>query len=129
MFTDGEITPDALDAFAALKAAGFTIATVTGPQCDGESPSPAPGRSTPSWQKNGTFYFDSEPKYVIAMAFAAWSAIKIIFLRYHHSRRQSSATRAHSSLSTARQCPVQLWHKTAPGRQTNIAIDHSQFVH
>lgn len=51
VFTDIDITPDALDTLAALKAAGFTIVTVTGPQCDGESLSPALGRSTPSWQK------------------------------------------------------------------------------
>ena len=59
--TDGAITPDALAALHALRAAGLPVFAITGRPRAGASPSHWPGRWTPSWPRTARWRSGAAP--------------------------------------------------------------------
>ena len=137
--TDGAITPDALQALTRLKAAGLHVIPITGrpigwcePFANGD-----PARGIVPWPVDAIVAENG------AVAFAANNLCKISLQPPWNKRmqlsklyQQSDTTRA-SHFTRLQQVAAQVLHdvpgarlsQDSPGRETDIAIDHSEFAH
>lgn len=114
---EGAITPDALLALGALKAAGLAVVAITGRPVGWSMPLRAHGRSTRSWRKTARWRCCPQPT------------------RKSKKYRQDAATRAANFVRMQsvlarieREIPGAARATDSPGRETDIAIDHSEFV-
>ena len=116
--TDGAITPDALQALVALKAAGLHVVAITGRPVGWSEPFAAAWPVDAIVAENG------------AVALIADHA-GVLSKRY----QQDAATRA-ANLARMRGVLARIEHEIpgaqratdSPGRETDIAIDHSEFT-
>lgn len=137
--TDGAITPDALQALACLKAAGLHVIPITGRPIGWCEPfaSGDPARGIAPWPVDAIVAENG------AVAFAAdnldknrlqplWNKRRQLLKIYqqseavrvsHFARMQQVATQV------LRDIPGASLSQDSPGRETDIAIDHSEFTH
>lgn len=116
--TDGAITPDALQALADLKAAGLHVILITGRPV---------GWSTPF---AGTWPVDAIVAENGAAALVPTGAG--VTKRYQQDARTRAANFARlqqAAQRVLREVPAALLAQDSPGRETDIAIDHSEFNH
>ncbi|PKO60428.1 MAG: HAD family hydrolase [Betaproteobacteria bacterium HGW-Betaproteobacteria-18] len=125
--TDGAITPEALQALACLKAAGLHVIPITGrpigwcePFASGDA-----SHAIQPWPVDALVAENG------AVAFA-WNKHKKLSKIY----QQSEATRTHNfaqmqqvAARVLRDLPEARLSQDSPGRETDIAIDHSEFSH
>lgn len=117
--TDGAITPDALAALAALKSAGLRVAAITGRPV---------GWSVP--------FVTAWPVDAIVAENGAVALLPLADGRIEKRYLQDAATRAanYGRMQAVlqrieREIPGALRATDSPGRETDIAIDHSEFQH
>lgn len=125
--TDGAITPDALQALADLKAAGLHVIPITGRPigwCEPFARGDAVAGIAP-WPVDAIVAENG------AVAFARNSTGMLSKLH-----QQSEAVRSNNftrmqqvAAEVLREVPGTLLSQDSPGRETDIAIDHSEFTH
>ena len=116
--TDGAITPDALQALLDLKAAGLHVVAITGRPVGWSAPFAAAWPVDAIVAENGAVALIADPAGVLTK-------------RY----QQDAATRA-ANLARMQQVLARIEHEIpgaqratdSPGRETDIAIDHSEFT-
>jgi len=131
--TDGAITPDALQALGALKASGLHVIPITGRPVGWSEPFAATWPVDAIVAENGA----------VALQRSADVFDQNSFLPNHSKREQLSkiyqqdaATRA-ANYANMQQVLAQIEREVpgarratdSPGRETDIAIDHSEFTH
>ena len=131
--TDGAITPDALQALGALKASGLHVIPITGRPVGWSEPFAATWPVDAIVAENGA----------VALQRSAEVFDQKSFLPNHSKREQLSkiyqqdaATRA-ANYANMQQVLAQIEREVpgarratdSPGRETDIAIDHSEFTH
>ena len=125
--TDGAITPDALQALADLKAAGLHVIPITGRPigwCEPFARGDAVGRIAP-WPvdaivaENGAVAFARNPPHRLSKIYQQPEATRAL----NFARMQQVAAQV------LQQVPGSALSQDAPGRETDIAIDHSEFSH
>ena len=131
--TDGAITPDALQALADLKAAGLSVVAITGRPVGWSEPFAATWPVDAIVAENGA----------VALQRSAEVFDQKSLLPNHSKREQLSkiyqqdaATRA-ANYANMQQVLAQIEREVpgarratdSPGRETDIAIDHSEFTH
>ena len=131
--TDGAITPDALQALGALKASGLQVIPITGRPVGWSEPFAATWPVDAIVAENGA----------VALQRSAEVFDQNSFLPNHSKREQLSkiyqqdaATRA-ANYANMQQVLAQIEREVpgarratdSPGRETDIAIDHSEFTH
>jgi HAD superfamily hydrolase (TIGR01484 family) len=130
--TDGEITPDALEALGELKAAGFKVVAITGRPVGWSEPFAASWPVDAIVAENGAVALlpqkvqhqkGLQPSPVIG---------KPLSKLYQQDAATRSANFARMQAVLARierEMPGVARATDSPGRETDIAIDHSEFVH
>jgi hypothetical protein len=137
--TEGAITPDALQALGALKAAGLHVIPITGRPIGWSEPFARgdPAQGLLPWP------VDAIVAETGAVAFARHNLDGIGLQPPSHLHRQllklyqqDTATRATNyrrmqevASQVLRQVPGAQLSRDSPGRETDIAIDHSEFTH
>ena len=117
--TDGSITPDALQALAELKAAGLLVVPITGRPVGWSEPFAAQWPVDAIVAENGAValvHIDDQPLRKIYQQDATTRAANF-------ARMQEVLTQIEQSV------PGALRSQDSSGRETDIAIDHSEFTH
>ena len=130
--TDGAITPDALSALGALKAAGLAVVAITGRPVGWSDPFAASWPVDAIVAENGAVALLPQPKFDDIDPLRPTSGPGLLSKIY----QQDAATRAGNyqrmqqvlQLIEAR-IEGALRATDSAGRETDIAIDHSEFVH
>ena len=114
--TEGAITPDALQALADLQAAGLHVIPITGRPVGWSAPFATVWPVDAIVAENG--------------------AVALVQTGRKKLYQQDSATRAHNftrlqqvAQRVLREVPGATLAQDSPGRETDIAIDHSEFAH
>jgi HAD superfamily hydrolase (TIGR01484 family) len=117
--TDGAITPDALQALTRLQAAGFKVIPITGRPVGWSAP------FAQSWPVDAIVAENG----AVGLIHSPGQALRKIY-------QQSAAERAHNlarmqavSERVLRDVPSSRLAQDSAGRETDIAIDHSEFNH
>jgi HAD superfamily hydrolase (TIGR01484 family) len=117
--TEGAITPDALQALEALKAAGLAVVAITGRSVGWCEP------FAPVWPvdamvaENGAVALVASPLGQVEKRYRQDTATRAV----HLARMQQALARVEREVPGARRAT------DSPGRETDIAIDHSEFAH
>lgn len=126
--TDGAITPDALTALGALKAAGLHVIPITGRPVSWSAPFARTWPVDAIVAENGSTALIFNKNEHFPASYGHSSLLK----RY----QQDAATRAAQSTRmqqvaarVLREVPGARLAQDSPGRETDIAIDHSEFTH
>jgi HAD superfamily hydrolase (TIGR01484 family) len=126
--TDGAITPDALAALGALKAAGHHVIPITGRPVGWSTPFARTWPVDAIVAENGSTALILNKNSTIPSSNGHSSLLKIY--------QQNAATRAAQftrmqqvAARVLREVPGALLAQDSPGRETDIAIDHSEFTH
>jgi HAD superfamily hydrolase (TIGR01484 family) len=125
--THGDITPDALQALADLKAAGLHVIPITGrpigwcePFARGDPlAGVAPWPVDAIVAENGAVAFAWKTHGKLAKLYRQSAAVR----GSHFARMQQVAS------EVLRRVPGTVLSQDSPGRETDIAIDHSEFTH
>lgn len=130
--TEGAITPDALAALADLKAAGLKVVAITGRPVGWSEPFAASWPVDAIVAENGAVALIPEQKINQIDTLRNCSGHSLLSKIY----QQDASTRSHNF--SRMQAVLELIEKSiprarratdSPGRETDIAIDHSEFVH
>ena len=126
--TDGAITPDALAALGALKAAGLHVIPITGRPVGWSAPFARTWPVDALVAENGSTALILNKSSIIPASDGHSSLSKIY--------QQDAATRAAQftrmqqvAARVLREVPGALLAQDSPGRETDLAIDHSEFAH
>ncbi|CAN7435045.1 HAD family hydrolase [Polaromonas sp. LjRoot131] len=121
--TEGEITPDALQALGELKAAGFKIVAITGRPVGWSEPFAARWPVDAIVAENGAVALlpdgKSPPPRPLTKIYQQDAATRSA----NFSRMQAVLARIERELPGVHRAT------DSPGRETDIAIDHSEFTH
>jgi len=125
--TEGAITDDALQALGQLKEAGLHVIAITGRPV---------GWSTPfarSWPVDAIVAENGSVALVRQMAHSPHGEVPIGLRRLYQqdepTRRANFARMQQVAQRVLREVPGTTLAQDSPGRETDIAIDHSEFVH
>ncbi len=128
--TEGAITPDALQALADLKAAGLHVIPITGRPV---------GWSTPfatAWPVNAIVAENGAMALVPQLGESPHSGLPPVGVDSNKLYQQDAITRAANFVRlqqvaqrVLREVPGTTLAQDSPGRETDIAIDHSEFAH
>jgi hypothetical protein len=117
--TDGAITPDALQALADLKAAGLHVVPITGRPVGWSEPFAATWPVDAIVAENGAVGLQHSASSCLRKLYQQDPATR----RDNFSRMQTVLTHIENSVPGARRS------QDSAGRETDIAIDHSEFTH
>lgn len=126
--TEGAITPDALQALADLKAAGFHVIPITGRPVGWSEPFAQVWPVDAIVAENGAVALISGQIGLQPLS----SVREQLSKRYQQdeSTRLANYTRMQQvAARIVREVPGAVISQDSPGRETDIAIDHSEFVH
>ncbi len=126
--TEGAITPDALQALADLKAAGFHVIPITGRPVGWSEPFAQVWPVDAIVAENGAVALISGQIGLQPLS----SGREQLSKRYQQdeSTRLANYTRMQQvAARIVREVPGAVISQDSPGRETDIAIDHSEFVH
>jgi HAD superfamily hydrolase (TIGR01484 family) len=136
--TDGAITPDALAALADLKAAGFPVIAVTGRPVGWSEPFALAWPIDAIVAENGAVALFREtraekygPKYKKGLQ-PTEHVREQLSKRYQQSepeRHENFARMQHVAARVMREVPGAQLAQDSAGRETDIAIDHSEYTH
>jgi HAD superfamily hydrolase (TIGR01484 family) len=127
--TDGAITPDALAALGALKAAGLHVVPITGRPVGWSEPFAATWPVDAIVAENGAVSIEITPK---STSNGHSLLSNLIFKRYQQdavTRTQNFARMQQVAQRVLREVPGATLSQDSRGRETDIAIDHSEFTH
>jgi HAD superfamily hydrolase (TIGR01484 family) len=117
--TEGAITPDALAALHALAAAGVPVIAITGRPVGWSEPFALAWPVAAIVAENGSVALAREPDGGLRKRYVQDEAVR----RANHARMQQVAGRI------LREVPGATVSRDSGGRETDIAIDHSEFTH
>ena len=117
--TDGAITSDALRALAALKAAGLQVIAITGRPVGWSEPFAQSWPVDAIVAENGAVALVPQAQQPLRRLYQQDSATRL----ENFARMQQVLARIESSIPGARRA------RDSAGRETDIAIDHSEFSH
>ncbi|MHB1249988.1 MAG: HAD-IIB family hydrolase, partial [Polaromonas sp.] len=126
--SDGAITPDALAALAALKAAGLPVIAITGRPVGWSAPFALAWPVDAIVAENGAVVLflsknsrspNQDGRKQLSKLYQQDDATR----RANHARMQQIAARV------LREVPGAVLAQDSPGRETDIAIDHGEFAH
>ena len=120
--TEGAITPDALQALADLKAAGLHVIPITGRPLGWSEPFAAAWPVDAIVAENGAV--------ALQRAGAGLAALPLhkLYLQDAPTRQTNWARMQAVAARVLREVPGATLAQDSPGRETDIAIDHSEFV-
>ena len=127
--TDGAITADALQALADLKAAGLAVIAITGRPVGWSEPLARNWPVDAIVAENGavallnTSQTDVEPKP------DGQEALLKMYIQDAATRRHNWARMQQAAQRVLAEVPGAQLSEDSPGRETDIAIDHSEFTH
>ena len=123
--TKGAITPDALQALADLKAAGLHVIPITGRPVGWSVPFAAAWPVDAIVAENGALALRAAPKTLTRSDQAVLSKL----YQQDDETRQANFTRMQSvAARVLREVPGATLAQDSAGRETDIAIDHSEFT-
>ncbi|WP_313301572.1 HAD-IIB family hydrolase [Diaphorobacter sp.] len=117
--TDGAITQDALDALSALKAAGLHVIPITGRPIGWSEPFASQWPVDAIVAENGS----------VAFVRADDGSIRKIYQQDAATRAANYARMQDVAQHIVRKVPGAMLATDSAGRETDIAIDHSEFTH
>ncbi len=117
--TDGAITQDALDALSALKAAGLHVIPITGRPIGWSEPFASQWPVDAIVAENGS----------VAFVRAEDGSIRKIYQQDAATRAANYARMQEVAQQIVREVPGAMLATDSAGRETDIAIDHSEFTH
>ncbi len=130
--TDGTITPDALQALADLKAAGLHVIPITGRPVGWSEPFSFTWPVDAIVAENGSVaLINSQDSHEIVMQ-SAYSLPKMLSKLYQQNaetRLKNFASMQQVAARVLREVPEAILSQDSAGRETDMAIDHSEFDH
>jgi len=117
--TDGAITPDALQALADLKAAGLLVVPITGRPVGWSEPFAAQWSVDAIVAENGA----------VALVHTDGQPLRKIYQQDATTRATNFASMQQVLAQIENSIPGALRSQDSAGRETDIAIDHSEFTH
>ena len=126
--TDGAITPDALAALDALKAAGVEVIAITGRPVGWSVPFARSWPVNAIVAENGAVLLhlshqtSADPKHSLA------DTLSKSYCQDTPTRRTNLARLQHAAARVLREVPGTTLAQDSPSRETDIAIDHSEFA-
>ncbi len=126
--TNGAITPDALHSLAQLKAAGLHVVPITGRPVGWSEPFARDWPVDAIVAENGSsalFLYKNRPQ-----AFSdAHKQLSKLYQQDAETRRTNDRRMQAVAARVLREVPGATLSQDSPGRETDIAIDHSEFTH
>ena len=116
--TDGAITPDALQALAALRGAGLRVVPITGRPVGWSEPFARTWPVDAIVAENGAVALVHTPEQALRKLYQQDTATRVA----HFARMQQVLTQIEHAIPGARRS------RDSVGRETDIAIDHSEFT-
>ena len=116
--TDGAITPDALQALGALREAGFLVIPVTGRPVGWSEPFAARWPVDAVVAENGAVALVPGP-----------GGLRKVYLQDAPTRARNFERMQQVARRIVAEVPGATMAQDSPGRETDIAIDHSEFTH
>lgn len=126
--TDGAITTDALQALADLKAAGLHVIPITGRPLGWSEPFAATWPVDAIVAENGAVALQRAGASSSAGAGPAVLPLHKLYLQDAPTRQTNWARMQAVAARVLREVPGATLAQDSPGRETDIAIDHSEFV-
>lgn len=126
--TEGAITPDALQALIDLKAAGFHVIPITGRPVGWSQPFAQSWPVDAIVAENGSVALISSKTGLEPLP----DGHGLLSKRYQQdapTRQTNYARMQQVAARVVREVPGAVLSQDSPGRETDIAIDHSEFVH
>lgn len=117
--TEGAITQDALDALSALKAAGLHVIPITGRPIGWSEPFAKAWPVDAIVAENGS----------VAFRHGSDARVEKIYQQDRATRERNFARMQEVAQRIVREVPGAMLATDSPGRETDIAIDHSEFTH
>jgi HAD superfamily hydrolase (TIGR01484 family) len=127
--TEGEITPDALEALSELKAAGFKVVAITGRPVGWSEPFAASWPVDAIVAENGAVALLSEHEKGLQPPQGLHKPLSKLYQQDAATRTANFARMQAVLARIEREMPGVTRATDSPGRETDIAIDHSEFVH
>jgi HAD superfamily hydrolase (TIGR01484 family) len=126
--TEGAITPDALQALADLKTAGLHVIPITGRPVGWSEPFAAAWPVDAIVAENGAVSLQRAGASSSASAGLAALPLHKLYLQDAPTRQTNLARMQTVAARVLREVPGATLAQDSPGRETDIAIDHSEFV-
>ena len=126
--TEGAITPDALQALADLKAAGLHVIPITGRPVGWSEPFAATWPVDAIVAENGAVALQRAGARSSASTGPAALPLHKLYLQDAPTRQTNLARMQAVAVRVLREVPGATLAQDSPGRETDIAIDHSEFV-
>jgi HAD superfamily hydrolase (TIGR01484 family) len=123
--TDGAITPDALQALAHLKAAGLHVIPITGRPMGWSMPFAATWPVDAIVAENGALALRAAPN---TLANSDLPVLSTLYQQDEATRRANFARMHKVAARVLREVPGTTLAQDSAGRETDIAIDHSEFT-
>ena len=122
--TDGAITADALQALTALKSAGFQVIAITGRPVGWSAPFAASWPLDAIVAENGAVALVATG---ISTAGEKPAALRKLYLQDAATRVANFARMQQVAQRVLREVPGAMLSRDSSGRETDIAVDHSEF--
>lgn len=126
--TEGAITPDALQALADLKAAGFHVIPITGRPVGWSEPFALSWPVDAIVAENGAVALTSS-KIGLQPLSSVREQLSKRYQQDEPTRSSNYARMQQVAARVVREVPGAVISQDSAGRETDIAIDHSEFVH
>ena len=126
--TDGAITPDALQALTDLKTAGFLVVAITGRPVGWSEPFALTWPVNAIVAENGAAALFRD-QIGLQPLFGEREQLSKLYQQDERIRRSNYARMQQVAQRITREVRGALLSQDSPGRETDIAIDHSEFVH
>ncbi len=126
--TEGAITADALQALADIKAAGLQVIPITGRPVGWSEPFALSWPVDAIVAENGAVALLADQKGLQPLVDAR-SVLSKLYQQNAATRAANYSRMQQVAQRVLREVPGALLSQDSPGRETDIAIDHSEFVH
>jgi HAD superfamily hydrolase (TIGR01484 family) len=126
--TEGAITPDALAALGARKAAGLQVIAITGRPVGWSEPFARDWPVNAIVAENGAVALSSSQKGLLRTA-GGHQQLSKIYQQDAPTRLANHARMQQVAQRVMQEVPGAMLSQDSGGRETDIAIDHSEFVH
>ena len=127
--TDGAITPDALDALGKLKAQGLSVIAITGRPAGWSEPFAASWPIDAIVAENGAVLLQNSNKNDLQPNERACKRLLKSYWQTDLLRNQNYALMQQISQRVLHDVPGTRLARDSAGRETDMAIDHSEFTH
>ena len=126
--TDGAITPDALAALHFLKAAGFAVLAITGRPVGWSAPFAISWPVDAIVAENGAVLLQKTNKKDICDSIDGGNTLSKSYLQDVPTRSANFARMQQVARRVMREVPTALLAQDSAGRETDMAVDHSEFT-